>query len=97
MFIFKLSLFINCKITYKYSQKGKILKLMHLNLKDLMGTNMYSKHPPAIPPPPYTHTHKRTTSEHILHQSKCIYALFNKNHSGDQKEAHRYNTIDCMF
>lgn len=56
MFIFKLSLFINCKITYKYSQKGKILKLMHLNLKDLMGTNMYSKYPPSIPPPIHTHT-----------------------------------------
>lgn len=73
MFIFKLSLFINCKITYKYSQKGKILKLMHLNLKDLMGTNMYSKHPPAIPPPPHTHTHTNALHRNIFYINRNAF------------------------
>lgn len=47
------------------------------------------------PPTPNSDTFTCATSAftHILHQSKYIYALFNKNYFGDQQEAYRYTQL----
>lgn len=54
-------------------------------------TYMYTQ---ATPPPKSdTYTCATSAFTHILHQSKYIYALFNKNYFGDQQEAYRYTQL----